>query len=190
MSSLLLTFDVLNQGTVFAAAPVDKILISFYDGTLDAAARLYQQIETAIVVGTITGSGNVTVTVTAAGMTGSPKTISVAVLLGDVDAVVAAKIRKALVADSVIGAFFVISGTKARIILTRVTPATNDATMNVSITNGTCAGLTNAPTSYHGMISDEHGAVMQPTLNVAAKTNIRSKAIYQGMANYCENRTK
>ncbi|MHB1420103.1 MAG: hypothetical protein ACYCX4_11075 [Bacillota bacterium] len=106
-----------------------------------------KQIETATVVGTITTAGNATVIVTATGMTGSPKTLSVAVALNDDASTVASKIRTDLSGDVNVGAFFDVSGTGADVILTAKAVAANDATMNISIDNGTCAGLTPAPTS-------------------------------------------
>jgi hypothetical protein len=108
-----------------------------------------QQVETATVVGTIgaAGAGNATVIVTAVGMAGSPKTISVAVANNDTASQVATKIRTALAADTDAANFFTISGADANVILTTKTAAANDTTLNVSIANGTCSGLTAAPTS-------------------------------------------
>lgn len=118
------------------------------------------QVETATAVGTITLAGNATVVVTAAGMTGSPKTISVPVALNDTAAQWAAKVRTALAADTAVAALFDVSGTSASIILTRkptktytigVTSvplyAANDSTLNISLDNGTCTGITTAATS-------------------------------------------
>lgn len=105
------------------------------------------QVETATVVGAIIDPGNATVVITAAGMTGSPKTINVAVLALDDAATVAGKIRTALEADADVTALFAVSGTGADVVLTKLVPAANDATLNVSIDNGTCTGLTTAPTS-------------------------------------------
>lgn len=118
------------------------------------------QVETATAAGTITGSGNATVIVTAAGMTGSPKTISVAVLNGDTAAVWAGKVRTALAADAAVSALFVVDGTTTAIRLTRKPTATytvgsasvplyaaNDSTLNISLDNGTCTGITTAATS-------------------------------------------
>ena len=59
-----------------------------------------KQVETATVAGAITTAGNATVIVTAAGMTGTPKTFTVVVALNDSAAVVAQKIREVLGADS------------------------------------------------------------------------------------------
>lgn len=106
-----------------------------------------QQVETATVVGTVTGSGNATVIVTALNMVNSPKTVSVAVLNTDTASQVAAKIRTALAADTDVNNFFTIGGSGAEVILTTKIARANDTTLNVSIANGTCTGLTAAPTS-------------------------------------------
>lgn len=119
------------------------------------------QVETATAAGTITGSGNASVTVTAAGMTGSPKTISVAVLNGDTAADWAGKVRAALTADADVTALYTVGGTSTSITLTRnvvgtyvlssavtvSTYAANDATLNIALDNGTCTGITTAATS-------------------------------------------
>ena len=119
-----------------------------------------RQVETATAAGTITTAGNASVTVTAAGMTGSPKTISVAVALNDTAATWAGKVRTALAADTAVSALFDVNGTGTGILLTRKTTKTftlrgasyevcaaNDSTLNIALANGTCAGITAAPTS-------------------------------------------
>lgn len=105
------------------------------------------QVETATVIGAITQNGNASVIVTAAGMTGSSITLNVAVLNGDSDATVAGKIRAALALNANVTARFAISGAGTAVVLTRLVAAANDATLNVSIDNGTCTGLTPAPNS-------------------------------------------
>jgi len=118
------------------------------------------QVETATAAGTITGTGNATVVVTSAGMTGSPLTVSVAVTSGDTASVWAGKVRTALAANATIADRFTISGTTTAIVLTRKPLVTytlngssvpiytaNDATLNVSLDNGTCTGITTASTS-------------------------------------------
>lgn len=121
------------------------------DGSLEFLAGgrygAVRQVETATVVGTVTGSGNATVIITAAGMAGSPKTISVPLLLGDTASIVAGRIRTALAADSAVNAFFIVGGTGVSIVLTSRLTAANDATVNIDIDNGTCTGLTTAHTS-------------------------------------------
>lgn len=107
-----------------------------------------KQVETATAAGNISTSGNLTVTVTAAGMTNSPKAISVAVLDTDDDgSAIAAKIRAALAADVDVAAYFDVSGATDAIILTRKAAAANDVTLNIALANGTSVGLTPAPTS-------------------------------------------
>lgn len=105
------------------------------------------QVETATAAGTITLSGNATVIVTAAGMTGTPKTISVAVLENDTAEQWAAKVRAALTADAALGALYTVSGATDKIILTRKTSAANDTSLNISLDNGTCTGITTAASS-------------------------------------------
>ena len=106
-----------------------------------------QQVETATIVGTITTSGNATVTVTANGMTGSPKAVSVAVLENDTAADVAQKIRYALATDADVSALFLIGGTLANVTLTSREHLPNDSTLNIAVANGTCEGLTADATS-------------------------------------------
>lgn len=116
-------------------------------GSTRAALIGTQQVETATAAGTITGSGDATVIVTAAGMTNSPKTVSVAVLNTDTAAVWAGKVRTALAADSDVASFFNVGGSSTAIALTARTAAANDGTMNISLDNGTCTGITTAATS-------------------------------------------
>lgn len=122
----------------------------------DAWVAGVAQVETATAAGTITLTGNATVTVTAAGMTGSPKAISVAVLSGDTAAVWAGKVRTALAADVAVSELFTVGGVTTAISLTRKPTATisgvpfyaaNDATINIALDNGTCTGITTATTS-------------------------------------------
>jgi len=113
------------------------------------------QVETATAAGTITASGNASVTVTSSGLLGSPLTISVPVILGDTAAVWAGKVRTALAANAAIAEKLTVGGATTAISLTRL-PATvgglsiysaNDATLNIALANGTCTGITAAPTS-------------------------------------------
>lgn len=111
-----------------------------------------QQVETATAAGTVTLAGNATITVTAAGMTGSPKAISVAVALNDTATLWAAKVRTALAADIDVSALFTVSGSTTAIVLTRKETSlglrfANDSTLNIAIANGTSTGITAAPTS-------------------------------------------
>lgn len=109
-----------------------------------------KQIETATVIAAAgcTGNGNATVTVTASGMNNSPKAISVPLTTAQNSAaLVAQEIRYALAIDADVSSMFLVSGTGANIILTARLDAANDTTFNIATANGTCSGLTAAPTS-------------------------------------------
>ena len=107
-----------------------------------------KQIETATVVGTVTSvTGNATVIITSAYMPNSPKTVSVAVAQSDDASAVAGKIRAALVYDADIASTFLVSGATDKVILNAHVAQANDTTLNISINNGTCTGLTPALTS-------------------------------------------
>ena len=137
------------------SADVDDAIMNerlyYIDGTqyweYDGMGPATGQVEENTVVGVITGAGNASVVVTANGMTGTPKTLSVAVLLGDDESAVAEKIRQALSADADVSGFFTVSGSGADVTLTAKTANYNDTTMNLSIDNGTCTGLTAKPAS-------------------------------------------
>jgi hypothetical protein len=116
------------------------------------------QVETATAAGTASASGNVTTTVTSAGMAGSPLAITTAILNGDTPSVWAGKVRTSLAANATIAARFTVSGTTTAIVLTRkpgavLTDGTEtvslflaeDATLNIALAGP--AGVTAAPTS-------------------------------------------
>lgn len=105
------------------------------------------QVETATAVGTITGSGNASVTITSALVTGSPLTVSVAVTNTDTAATWAGKVRTALAATTAITTHYTVGGASDTITLTALVVATNDATLNIALADGTCTGITAAPTS-------------------------------------------
>jgi hypothetical protein len=103
-----------------------------------------KQVETVTVLGTIgaAGAGNATVVTTAAGMTGSPITTAVAVANNDTPTLVAGKVRAALAGVANIAAFFTIGGSGADVVLTKKDEAPNDATMAITVDDGTSDGLT------------------------------------------------
>ncbi len=105
------------------------------------------QVETATAAGTITADGNATVVVTGAGITGSPVTLSVPVQNGDTAATWAGKVRTAISGNGPITALYTVGGSGASVTLTRLTFAFNDGTLNISLDNGTCTGITTAATS-------------------------------------------
>jgi hypothetical protein len=120
------------------------------------------QVETLSCSGTISATtANIGVVVTAAGMTGSPKTITVSVIAGDTPSTWAGKIRTALNLDSDVTSLFSVgpSSTTANLTLTRnalesyTTPAgtlsvytANDSTLNIALNAGE-SGATTVTTS-------------------------------------------
>jgi hypothetical protein len=144
------------------------------------------QVETATVAGTVTVAGDATVIVTAAGMTGTPKTISVAVLENDTASDVAGKIRTALGLDAAVTALFAVSGATDKVILTRLTAAANDATLNISIDNGTCTGLTTAGTSANttaGVVTDSVSVGIANkfgTPHIIAQSTLLQESVFDG----------
>lgn len=114
------------------------------------------QVETATAAGSVTGAGNINVTVTAAGMSGSPILVPVAVSGSETAAQWADKVRIALRNNLIISNFFAISGSSTSIVATARVRAANDATMNIAIAaNGT--GVTDAATSANttaGVVGD------------------------------------
>jgi hypothetical protein len=114
-----------------------------------------QQVETATVLGTITGTGNATVTITARDLGSvSPLAVSVAVTDGDTASIVGGLVRTALAFNQYVAAQFLVSGSGANVVLTRHIAAANDSTLNIAIANGTCTGLTAAPTSTNTTAGD------------------------------------
>ena len=150
--------------STFYLAPVvgsDNITLTKTEGSANAISvlpRRYEdlydatrQVETATVIGAITKAGNATVVVTSAELAGSPITLSVAVLLADTIAQTAIKIQQAMRANKIIADHtegkYIITGTAANIVMTQIEPIGNDSTLNISIDNDTCTGLTTAATS-------------------------------------------
>ena len=108
------------------------------------------QVETATAVGTITGSGNATINVTGALITGSPLVLSVAVLAADTAATWAGKVRNAMGLVPAITDIYTVGGASDSITLTKKAPITNnDGTLNIAIANGTCTGITEDTTSVN-----------------------------------------
>lgn len=101
------------------------------------------------VIGTVGagGAGNITVTVTADGMTGNPNAVVVAVANNDTATIVAGKIAAALKLDADVNAFFYITSNGADVYLIAKTGTANDVTMNAAYVNTTASGLTAVPTA-------------------------------------------
>lgn len=118
------------------------------------------QVETATCAGTVSTAGNAKLTITAAGLTGSPLDIPFAVANSDTPTLWTVKAKAALNANAAVTALFTIGGTSTSISLTRKPTVTftvpggtlplyaaNDATLNIAIANDTSAGITAAATS-------------------------------------------
>lgn len=143
------------------------------------------QVETATVGGAASASANVIVTVTAAGMTGSPLAINVAVINLDSAATVAGKIRDALRAQTDITALFYVGGSGATVSLTRLTKADNDATLNIAIdgtTNST--GVPDAASSANTTAGAAQGETAADAVVVAWSTRADAIAFAQGLAGH------
>jgi hypothetical protein len=93
--------------------------------------------------GVAPAAGDITMTVTAAGMTNSPKAVVIAIGATDYTASeVGALTRTALGLDADVSAFFTVSGTGADVILTAITPAANDATLAFGFADTDTTGVT------------------------------------------------
>lgn len=130
------------------------------------------QVETAVIVGTITGSGNATFTITSGIVTGSPLAVSVAVLVDDTPTLVANKAATTLNANAAVSAHFTATSDAENLILTAKKAAANDATLNIAYTNDTCTGLTPDASSNNttaGVKADyrgvPYGTVLADTTN-------------------------
>lgn len=143
----------INEGKSIMIEKVDSSAnaVTIHVQRDDVLSTGVKQVETATVVGTVTGDGNATVVVTSANIATSPITVSVAVLTDDTATIVAGKIAVALRQNEFIGngetGLFTVTNSGATVVLTCKDYYANDATLNVSIDNGTCTGLTTAATS-------------------------------------------
>lgn len=154
------------------------------DASVDASAGLVTtttapsgaaQVETLTAAGAITGSGNLAVTVTAAGVAGSPLAINVPVTNGDSAATWGGKVRTALAANAALGALYTVGGTGTGVVLTRKSEAANDGTLAIQVAAGTAtnatlpltsanttAGVAGAGTVLSGTIAGERLGVAVP----------------------------
>lgn len=160
-AALGLNFQIQNAN--YTAVVGDKIETDTSGGVFTITLPGTLQVETATAAGTITGSGNASVVVTADGVTGSPVTVPVAVLNTDTAATWAGKVRTALGLNAAITAVYTVGGSTTGITLTRIAPAANDSTLNISLDNGTCTGITTAATSANttaGVVGPSAGDVI------------------------------
>ena len=122
------------------ASATNTLTIDTATGIATVGTAPVSQVETATIVAAAgaTSSGNLAVTVTAAGVTGSPLAIPVALVTGvDTTAsLIAAKVRTALGANTALGVLYTVGGSGANITLTRTVAANNDATLNIAVAAG------------------------------------------------------
>ena len=122
------------------ATSADTLTIDTATGIATIGTAPVSQVETATIVAAsgATSSGNLAVTVTAAGVTGSPLAIPVALVTGvDTTAsLIAAKVRTALGANTALGVLYTVGGSGANITLTRKVAANNDATLKIAVAAG------------------------------------------------------
>jgi hypothetical protein len=153
--------DVAYSLRAFFAAGSPELDLELTTGVTTGSTAFVEgaaQVETATAAGTASASGNVTTTVTSAGMAGSPLAITTAILNGDTAATWAGKVRTTLAANATIAARFTVGGTSTSIVLTRkpgdsLTDGNEtvnlflatDATLNIALAGP--SGVSAAPTS-------------------------------------------
>lgn len=163
-----ITVALVNPGTPSASlgVSVSSNAISVNLAT-DAGTA---QVETATGAGTVSGSGNASIVVTGAGITGSPLTIPVAVVATDTPAIWVDKVRVALAATAAITALYSVGGTGSDITITEKVPNGNDGTLNIAIATGTATGITTAATSTN-TIAGVAPAIVSTRQQVALAVN-------------------
>jgi hypothetical protein len=157
-ASAIYAFQAVFAGTSTFSFNLNNATSITYTASIAGTA----QVETLSCVGTITATtADLGVVVTASGLTGSPKTITVSVLKDNTASTWAGKVRTALNADSAVTALFAVgpSSTTSNVTLTRKalqsysTPAgtldvfpANDGTLNLALNAG-ASGATTVTTS-------------------------------------------
>ena len=129
-----------------------------------------RQVMTATVATPSAADGDVVVTVTAAGMTGTPKDVTVTVENGDTVGDVAALLAAALAADANVGAYFDITAAGAVVTLTRKTHAANDPAMALAVkTDASNTGVTiNDAITVQGALATSCTITVTPEVKYAA----------------------
>jgi hypothetical protein len=150
-------FKNIYRDTLVSSLTVGASFLTDYSSPANNPADLsdgfsngIRQVETNTVVAAagITGDGNARAIVTANGMIGSPKTVTVAVTTALTTAtLIATAFRTALKIDANVNRFFIVGGSGADITLTAIEPQANDSTMNFTIEDVTSTGITDSLTS-------------------------------------------
>ena len=128
------------------------------------------QVMTATVTKPSVANGDVVVTVTAAGMTVTPKDVTVTVADGDTEAQVAANLCAALADDADVGAYFDITVADAVVTLTRKTHAANDPAMALAVkTDASNTGVTiDDAITVQGALATSCTITLTPEVSYAA----------------------
>ena len=180
--------DTSSAGTISIKDSATEVTLVNGEGSVtlngNAAAWLAgtKQVETIAVTGGCSTAGNLTVAVTAAGMTGSPKSVTVAVTTDDnTTDEVAAKVRAALAADATVGAYFTVGGSNSDIVLTKKAKAANDATLAIAFTVGSTGVTVGSSTNTTAGVAPETNTLTvaknssEPLLsNVASATSVET----------------
>lgn len=154
--------------------------------TGSAAISGVLQVETIMTATGATSAGNITMTVTSAGMTNSPKAVTVTLALTDNTAeLVAVKVRAALTADTDVGGKFTFSGSAGSVVMTAKVAAANDATLAFSYADTGTTGATfgasiNTKTGYAPVAGKWKVTIKidTPTDNSVADYQINSGATF------------
>jgi len=131
----------------------NPLVIDMETGIVTGSVAGVSQVETATVISAagITGDGNATVSITGSELDPYTVVLSVPVTTAESTAsLVAAEIRSFMATDesaAQILEFFTVGGTGADIVITKILAKSNDSALNIAIANGTCTGITSAPTS-------------------------------------------
>jgi len=123
----------------------------------------------------ISGEGNASVTVTSTGMTGTPITLSVPVESLDTANMVAKKIKTALLINANITPLYDVSVSGADVILTAKNPVANVSNLNISVMNGTCAGL-NYVASSANTVAGVAAVKQQENINITGTVGTSGNA--------------
>ena len=136
-----LLHDILGDGTQYSQVVQATDAGIGFATSRNLTAATKQKIRVTVTTSGTT-VGNASAIVTAAGMSGSPITVSVAVANSDTDVQVAGKVVTGLQANSTVNAFFdSIAANGAVITMEAAAGASNDTTMSLEVKNGTSGGL-------------------------------------------------
>ncbi len=163
-----------SRATFKAAAADAAFDLGAASASTSTAAAGTPQVETLTAVGAITATGNITVTVTAAGLAGSPLAVPVAVVNGDAAATWAGKVRTTLAATAAVTALYDVGGTGTAVTLTRKIEAANDATLLMAATAGTA---TNASLPINSANTTAGVAAAGTVLSGTVDGEVRGEAV-------------